>query len=329
MDGPLCQAMRDDGELDERTALAVERMFQEAQSDRSDFVWIAVATPQRREVERLAAVFGLPDLWVDDALNPRQRAKFEVARDRSSALVVFKLLEYVESTSDIETGQLAMFVGDSYLLTVRWGAVGALAPVRASLVARPEQLALGPLAAAHAIADAIVDDYIVASEEIGRDIDAIEEVVFSPTITDDSGAIYRLKRENLEMRRAVVPLVPLAQDLVGRRTVRMPEALLEYMHDVGDHLLRVNDLVESYDSLLLTMLAASNARQGLQQNIDMRKIAAYAAILAFPTAIAGIYGMNFDHMPELHSRAGYPLVLAVMALGMTVIYRAFKRSGWL
>jgi magnesium transporter len=317
------------GHLDEQGAASIAAMYEAAREDPSDFVWVAVATPERREVERLAGVFGLPGLWIDDALNPRQRAKFEVSQDSHSALVVFKLLEYLEPTSDIETGQLSLFVGDSFVFTVRWGAVGGLAPVRRALVARPERLALGPLAAAHAIADAVVDDYIAASDEIDRDIDAIEELVFSPVITDDSAAIYRLKRENLEMRRAVAPLVPLAHELAGRRLDGIPENLRSYMHDVGDHLLRVSDSVESHDSLLLTMLAASNARQSLQQNVDMRKIAAYAAILAFPTAIAGIYGMNFDFMPELHSPVGYPAVLLTMATGMLVIFRAFKRSGWL
>ncbi len=160
------------------------------------------------------------------------------------------------------------------------------------------------MSAVHAIMDAIVDDYLAANAEIERDIDEIEEMVFSPHITEDSQAIYRLKRENLELRRAVSPLVPVARLLANGTLAGMPGGLRTHFHDVGDHLLRANDNADAADALLLSVLQASNARQSLQQNTDMRKIAAYAAMLAVPTAIAGIYGMNFEHMPELHVGLG-------------------------
>jgi magnesium transporter len=212
---------------------------------------------------------------------------------------------------------------------VRLGPVGSLGPVRAAVTGNPEVLAAGPLAAVHGIADAIVDGYLDAADEIGRDLDTIEEHVFSAAVTDDSEVIYLLKRENLELRRAVAPLVVHAQRLVEGHTPNIPEELRAHFHDLGDHLLRVNDYIESYESLLMTMLQASNARLGLQQNTDMRKMAAYAALLAVPTAIAGIYGMNFQHMPELSWRFGYPAVLIVMGTILTLMFRAFKRSGWL
>ena len=243
---------------------------------------------------------------------------------------MFKVVVYDEPTSAIETGQIALMVGPSYVVTVRLGpgripGPGAARHHRATRRCSPS----GPLAAVHAIADAIVDGYLEAADEIGKDLDTIEERVFSPAVTDDSETIYLLKRENLELRRAVSPLVAHAQRLVEGRMPNIPDEMRTHFHDLGDHLLRVNDYVESYESLLMTMLQASNARQGLQQNTDMRKMAAYAALLAVPTALAGIYGMNFEHMPELSWRYGYPAVLLVMGTILTLMYRAFKRSKWL
>jgi magnesium transporter len=306
----------------------VQAMYGRATADPSDFLWMALAAPTGQELEALAQVIDVPRLWVDDALNPHQRAKVEFG-GRGTMLIVFKIVSYDEPTSSIETGQISLLVGPSYVVTVRLGPLGALGRVRAELVARQELLATGPMSAVHAIMDAIVDDYLSATEEIERDLDAIEETIFSPRATEDSEIIYRLKRENLELRRAVAPLVVVAKRLATGTLPNIPDALRTHFHDIGDHLLRANDNVEAADSLLMSMLQASNARQSLQQNMDMRKIAAYAAMLAVPTAIAGIYGMNFDNMPELHTEYGYYVVLVVMLASMLVMYRAFKRSGWL
>jgi magnesium transporter len=307
----------------------VQAMYARASEDPSDFLWIAVAAPTPAELAALGQVFDIPRLWIDDALNPRQRAKAEFAADGRSALIVFKIVSYDEPTSAIETGQIALLVGPSFVITVRLGPVGALGRVRAAVTADPEFLAKGPTSAVHGIIDAIVDDYLEATDEIGKDIDTIEEHVFSPAVTDDSETIYLLKRENLELRRAVAPLVPVAQRLVNGSVPGIPEQMRTYFHDVGDHLLRAHDNIEGAESLLMTMLQATNSRQSLQQNTDMRKIAAYAAMLAVPTAIAGIYGMNFENMPELEQVWGYPVVLAVMGLSLLLMFRAFKRSGWL
>lgn len=327
VDAAQSQVIRSAGTLTPDAVSLVRAMYERATSDASDFLWIALASPTRKELDALAEVFTIPALWIADALNPRQRAKAEIAD--GGALIVFKVVLYDEPTSAIETGQIAVMLGPSYVVTVRLGPTGSLGPVRLDTTGRPEFLAHGPLSAAHAIADAIVDGYLEAADEIGRDLDTIEERVFSPAVTDDSETIYLLKRENLELRRAVAPLVPHAQRLVEGRMPNIPDDLRAHFHDLGDHLLRVNDAVESYESLLMTMLQASNARQGLQQNTDMRKMAAYAALLAVPTALAGIYGMNFEHMPELSWRFGYPAVLLVMATILTLMFRAFKRSGWL
>jgi magnesium transporter len=327
VDAAQSQVIRSAGTLTPDAVSLVRAMYERATADPSDFLWIALASPTRKELDALAGVFRLPDLWIADALNPRQRAKAEIAD--GGALIVFKVVIYDEPTSAIETGQIAVIVGPSYVVTVRLGPVGSLGQVRLDTTDQPERLALGPLAAVHAIADAIVDGYLEAADEIGKDLDTIEEHVFSPAVTDDSETIYLLKRENLELRRAVAPMVAHAQRLVEGRMPNIPAELRTHFHDLGDHLLRVNDHVESYESLLMTMLQASNARQGLRQNTDMRKMAAYAALLAVPTALAGIYGMNFENMPELSWRYGYPAVLLVMAGILTLMVRAFKRSGWL
>jgi magnesium transporter len=317
------------GTLTPDAVALVRAMHGRASTDASDFLWVAVASPMRRELESLGEVLDIPKLWIDDALNPRQRAKAEFATDGRSALIVFKIVSYDEPTSSIETGQIALLVGASYVVTVRLGPVGALGRVRAGITQRPEFLAHGPMAAVHGIIDAIVDDYLVATDEIGKDIDALEEQVFSARVTDDSEQIYLLKRENLELRRAVAPLVPVAQELVRRSLPGVPIQMQHHFHDVGDHLLRAHDYVESYETLLMSMLQASTGRQSLQQNQDMRKIAAYAAMLAWPTAVAGIYGMNFAFMPELDEVWGYPFALTIMAVGVLLVWRAFKRSGWL
>lgn len=307
----------------------VRAMHQRASEDPSDFLWMALASPTPGELASLGEVFGIPRLWIDDALNPRQRAKAEFGRENRAALIVFKIVSYDEPTSAIETGQIALLIGPSYVITIRLGPVGALGRVRTEVVSRQEFLRLGPMAAVHGIIDAIVDDYIEATDEIGKDIDTIEEHVFSAAITDDSEQIYLLKRENLELRRAIAPLVPLAQQLVHGTMPGISDPMRTHFRDVGDHLLRAHDNVEGAESLLMTMLQATNSRLGLQQNTDMRKIAAYAAMLAVPTMIAGIYGMNFEHMPELSQPWGYPVVIGIMVLAMTAMFRAFKNSGWL
>lgn len=329
VDAAQSTLIRSLGTLTPDAVAMIRAMFARASEDRSDFLWIGLAAPTRAELLAVGEVFAIPELWLDDALNPRQRAKAEFGPDGRTALFVFKIVTYHEPTSAIETGQITLMVGPSFVVTVRLGPVGALGQVRTEITSRPEFLAHGPLAAVHGIIDAIVDDYLVATDEISGDIDTIEENVFSPAITDDTEAIYLLKRENLELRRAIAPLVPIAQALVNGSLAAISEPMRPHFHDVGDHLLRANDAVESFESLLVTMLQAHNARQGLQQNTDMRKIAAYAAMLAVPTAIAGIYGMNFVHMPELGWTFGYPLVIGVMAGSLAAMFRAFKRSKWL
>ena len=270
---------------------------------------------------------GLHTLTIEDAVKGRQRVKLEHFGDDVTVLVL-RPLRYLDETSDIETGELMVIVGDRFLLTVRRGDAQPLAGVRKRLEADPSLLARGPQAALYAILDRVVDGYVGIDGEVAADLEEIESDVFSDGEVD-TAAIYRLKRENVEIRRAVAPLVGWAHQATDERVSWVAETLAPDFRDIGDHVLRTMDTVESTDNLLMAMLMASTSLQDLQQNRDMRKISAWVAIAAVPTAIAAIYGMNFDDMPELHWKFGYAAVLAFMAGGCFFLYRLFKRSGWL
>lgn len=209
------------------------------------------------------------------------------------------------------------------------GASGGIDAAAQRLVDHPDLARTGPLSVFWAVADVAAREYLEVGEAIQSDIEEIEQQVFSDHPSHAADRIYRLNRENIEMRRAVQPLLPEALRLGRENAPRIPRELQPYLRDVGDNILRAGDMVDGYDSTLMTMLMASTARQDLLQNMDMRKISAWAAIIAVPTAIAGIYGMNFDDMPELHWAFGYPAVLVGMAVICLVLYRGFKKSGWL
>jgi len=317
-----------DGVLDGTDVKALEQMWEQAKDGGVDsFVWLGLRDAQDDEVYLAASLFGLDHLDVEDALSQVQRPKVQIREGRVAA--VLKVLGYIEETSDVETGQIAIFVGPSYVLSIRQGTPGDLSNLRSELERDVDLLKLGPITVLHGILDVVVDGYDAVVNELGIDIEQVEERVFSPDLTDDSASIYKLKRENLEVRRALDPLLPLADRLLNAADVEVPDPLLPYFRDLGDHLLRIGEASGQYDSLLSAALEASRSRQAMQQNSDTRKISAWAAIFAVPTAIAGVYGMNFDNMPELNWEYGYYVVLAIMGTACILMYRAFKNSGWL
>jgi magnesium transporter len=295
--------------------------------DPTDFTWIALSDPTRLEVDLVADAFDLEPLLLDDAVSRQERAKIDIAD--KSLFVLLKVLEWVDDTSDVETGQVACFVGPGYAITMRMGRAEDTDVVASRLAAHPELAATGPLAIFWAIADVAAHQYLAVGEAIQSDIEEIEQQVFSDQPSQAANRIYRLNRENIEMRRAVQPLLPDSQRLARDALPLVPAPLHPFLRDVGDNILRAGDMVDGFDSTLMTMLMASTARQDLLQNKDMRKISAWAAIIAVPTAIAGIYGMNFDDMPELHWTFGYPAVVTAMAVICLLLYRGFKKSGWL
>ncbi|MBT2472163.1 magnesium/cobalt transporter CorA [Streptomyces sp. ISL-66] len=298
------------------------------------FVWIGLHEPPQAELAGLAELFGLHPLAVEDAVHAHQRPKIE--RYDETLFAVFKTVRYVEheeltATSEVvETGELMAFAGEDFVITIRHGGRGTLGPVREALEADPEQLAKGPVAVLHAMVDHVVDEYGAVTDAVQNDIDAVETMVFSEHGgRGDAGRIYQLKRELLELRRAVGPLSRPLQQLSTQPITVIPPEMRTYFRDVADHLTRATDQISAYDALLDSILQAHLAQVTVAQNEDMRKITAWAAIVAVPTMVCGVYGMNFDNMPELHWTYGYPLVVAVMAVACFVIHRGFRRNGWL
>nr|CEL13205.1 Magnesium and cobalt transport protein CorA [Kibdelosporangium sp. MJ126-NF4]CTQ98895.1 Magnesium and cobalt transport protein CorA [Kibdelosporangium sp. MJ126-NF4] len=214
-------------------------------------------------------------------------------------------------------------------MTVRHGDHSGLRGLRRDLEAMPERLSLGPSAVLHAIADHVVDDYLDVSDLFERDIDETEAAVFAPGSPISAEQMYLMKREVLELRRAIAPLSLPLRRLVDGDTGLVPAEVRSYFRDVDDHLTIVAERVTRADELLNSLMDATLAKISLQQNNDMRKITAWAAVIAVPTMAAGVYGMNFDLMPELRWTYGYPTALAVILLACLVVYRALKRNRWL
>jgi len=320
------------------------------------FVWIGLHGTSAHDLEDLAVTFGLPALAVEDAINAHQRPKFEQYPDLTFAVV--KPVRYVDHDEVVDVSEVAVFLGAHFVITVRHGESTVVADVRAELdlpeledadvdgvdltVTLPGGAA-GPAPAAvlYRLLDHVVDGYTAVVEAIAVDVEDIEEQVFSGGQEEHAERIYKLKREVLEFRRAVAPLVNPLQRLVdggpvGPRAQAVAEEKRPYYRDVLDHLLRAADAVDGYDRLLtdvlqahLTQVSVRQNRASAQQNEDMRRISAWAAIALVPTAIAGIYGMNFQNMPELTTRYGYFVVLAVIAAVCVGLYLAFRARKWL
>lgn len=299
------------------------------------FVWIGLHEPSEREFALVTEEFALHPLSVEDALKAHQRPKLEVYDD--SLFMVLKPVVYEPESDAVSTGEVMIFLGDAFVVTVRHGVGSALAAVRRRLEQEPELLGKGPTSVLYAIADATVDHYLAVSAELQTDLEELEAEVFSP----DSGGsrhsasrIYAFKRQIMEFRRATGPLsMPLnrlaAVGTLGSAVPFVDAKARPFFRDVNDHLTRVNESVEGLDRLVSDVLSAHLAQMSVRQNDDMRKISAWAAMAAIPTMIAGIYGMNFEHMPELRWVWAYPAVIAVMAALEVLLYRTFKRRGWM
>ena len=239
---------------------------------------------------------------MEDAIHAHERPKLEVYGDM--VFIVLKTARYVDPTEVIKLGEILVFLGHDYIITVRHGEASELGGVRRQLEENPELLQHGPGAVLHAIVDRVVDDYAPAIAGLGEDIDQVEDQVFSGSRINVAERIYKLKREVLQFGHAVGPLVdPVDRLARGKYDVIHPE-VRTYFRDVNDHLLRAHDQLEGYRDLLTSVLQANLTQVGVRQNEDMRKISAYVAMAAVPTLIAGIYGMNFDHMPELAGSSG-------------------------
>ncbi|WP_330172469.1 magnesium and cobalt transport protein CorA [Streptomyces sp. NBC_01498] len=301
------------------------------------FVWIGLHEPGEAELKGLAELFGLHPLAVDDAVHAHQRPKVE--EYDGVLFAVFKTCRYVEhekltATSEVvDTGELMVFAGTDFVITIRHGRHGSLGPLRERLEAAPERLAMGTSSVLHAIADQVVDDCLTVADAVQDDIDHVESDVFNTSAGrpggGESGRIYQLKRELLELKRAVAPLDRPLGMLANRALPVVTPAVRPYFRDVTDHLARLTEQIAAFDSLLDSILQAHLAQVTVAQNEDMRKITAWAAIIAVPTMVCGIYGMNFEHMPGLGWTYGYPAAGALMATACYVLHRSFRRNGWL
>jgi len=310
------------GRIDLETAL------KEASECTDGFVWIGLHDPSPEILEKVAEHFELHPLAVEDAVNAHQRAKLDMYGE--SMFLVLKTARYVDHDELIEIGEVMIFVGQRFVVSVRHGEGSPLGEVRKELEAHPDLLSLGPSSVVYAIADRIVDDYALVLEGIEVDIEEVEAEVFSGAGTNPAERIYKLKREILEFRRAVSPLVTPMQHLSDHQAgLPIDPRTRDYFRDILDHLVRDSDRIQNFSEILTGVLQANLAQLGMRYNQDLRKLSAWVAIIAVPTMIAGIYGMNFDHMPELHLRYGYPLVLGVTLLICVALYRSFKRTGWL
>ncbi|UUU24764.1 magnesium and cobalt transport protein CorA [Streptomyces sp. DSM 40750] len=332
-----CAVYRDGARVGFERNLTPHEAIRQVRRD-GGFVWIGLHEPSEAEFAGIAAEFGLHPLAVEDAVHAHQRPKLE--RYDDTLFTVFKTIHYVEhdeltATSEVvESGEVMCFTGRDFFITVRHGGQGSLRALRHRLQDDPELLAKGPSAVLHAIADHVVDGYVAVADAVQDDIDEVETEVFSPGRKGtprgtDAGRIYQLKREVMEFKRAVLPLVRPMQ-LLSERPMRLIDPdIQKYFRDVADHLARVQEQVVGFDELLNSILQANLAQASVAQNEDMRKITSWAAIIAVPTMVCGVYGMNFDYMPETHWKYGYPVVLGVTVALCLGIHRTLKRNGWL
>jgi magnesium transporter len=312
---------------------AVAEVSDAQRAGRNAFVWIGLHEPDENQMQDVADMFGLHPLAVEDAVHAHQRPKLE--RYDETLFLVLKTVNYVAHASAahvreiVETGEIMAFVGKSFVVTVRHGEHGGLAEVRARMDADPEQMRLGPYAVMHAIADDVVDHYRQVTDLIEDDIDTIEEAAFTPGHRTNVEPIYQIKREIVELRRSVAPLSMAFTRLQTDNRDLISTEVRRYLVDVADHQAQAAERIASYDEMLNSLVQAALARVGMQQNADMRKISAWAAMLAVPTLIAGIYGMNFDDMPALTWQWGYPLTMLLMLCICLFLYATFRRNHWL
>ncbi|WP_084701129.1 magnesium and cobalt transport protein CorA [Cryptosporangium arvum] len=298
--------------------------------ERHGFVWIGLRDPTAEQFEEVAERFALPPLAVADAVRAHQRPKLEQYGEILFAIV--KPVRYVDADEVVDVAELALFVGPRFVVIVRHGETDVPARARALADGDPEVSRHGPIGVLHRIMDLAVDGYTDAIDGIDENIDDIESQVFGGDEHDHAERIYKLKREVLEFRRAVKPLA----GAVVKLSDTSDAPLRPYFRDVHDHLMRVADAIDNYDSLLTDVLQADLAqvsvrqnRTAMRQNEDMRRISAWAAIALLPTAVAGLYGMNFERIPGASSPYGFWMVLGVLAALCVVLWALFRRNDWL
>jgi magnesium transporter len=290
------------------------------------FVLLVLSEPEAAELTEVAARFDLPPFAVEDGLEGHQRPKLEEAGD--CLFVVVKSVHYDEATMHMDIGELDVFVGSTYAIVVARSAVEIIYAMRARLDEHPQVRALGPMSALWALLDAVIDDGERVVDLLSDQGERIEQSVFEGDL-DQSEAIYLHRRRADRLIRSVHPMLPILDTLEHGEPVASPQALRPFYRDVGDHARRLTEEVAQLSSRLDGLLNANLARVTVRQNVVVQKVSAWAAIAAAPTIIAGIYGMNFRHFPELGWALGYPLAILTMVVAVVVLRWHFRRIGWL
>jgi magnesium transporter len=313
-----------------RSASAPLEKIHEASRARGGLAWIGLYEPTVDELDSIAGEFGLHQLAIRDALKPYQRPKVE--RYGETLFVVLKAARYLEEQEAVAFGEIGTFMGPDFVVTVCHGEAPELPEVRRRMEGEPDLLRRGPSAVLYNIMSRVVDDYGPVADGLENDIDEIEEQVFEGdpgTSLAVSRRIYDLSREVIQFRQATHPLAGALGRLTEDETQDIDPEVRRYLRDLQDRVLRVTERVEGFRELLANILNVNLSQIGIDQNNQVKKISAWAAILVVPTLITGIYGMNFDYMPELHWLLGYPYSLLLMLSISLILYLRFKRSGWL
>jgi len=316
-----------DGRRQQQAMMAPEDAARICAAPMSGFVWLGMVEPAPAELEHVQDIFGLHELAIEDAQSFHLRPKIEQYED-GVAFVVLRTARYHRERSVVEFGEIAIFIGPHFVITVRQGTASELHPARLRLEARPQLLEHGPISVMWAILDQVVDDYAPVVEGLESDIEEIEQLVFAGAHAPTQ-KIYLLRREVSDFFRAVHPLLGPAAAIAHGEVPVVGGPLRQYFRDVEDHLKLVNDEILAQRDMLSTILQANMAVLSVEQNDVVRKISSWAAIITVPTFVASFYGMNFEHMPELKWHYAYPAVVALMVVLAVVLYLAFKRARWI
>ena len=290
------------------------------------FVWVALLERDPAALEQMREEFGLHPLAVEDARNGHQRPKVEDYGD--SLFVVLHLLE--PDDGSLRVGEVNVFAGPNYILTIRSHAEKGFQAVRARCESEPELLRLGSGYVLYALVDAVVDRYFPLLDDIETELESIEDRIFEgASPRENVEALYGLKQKLGVFRHAVAPLLEAVDNLYGARAPRVCAEMKDYFRDVSDHLQRLNQTIESIRETIATAIAVNLSMISLQENETMKRLAAYGALVAVPTMIAGVYGMNFEHMPELGWKFGYGTVVALMVLIDSYLFYRLRKAKWL
>ena len=331
----LCEAVRamivdcayyKDRKRQHEDPIDLDRALECLRSDQG-FIWLGMLDPTEEELAAASRAFNLPTLAVEDTVHAHQRPKLE--EYEGHFFIVLKTARYDESEERVHFGEIHIFLGRGYAITVRHGEASELKPARQRLEGQyAELLDAGPAAVSWAVLDQVVDDYEPVTSGIDDDIEEVEDEVFKAA-GDSSQRIYFLKREVIEFHRSVFPLLAPLEALEHGAFPAIPDKLRRYFRDVSDHARRVDEQIHSQRELLTSILEANLSLIGVQQNKAVQAISAWAAIIAVPTFLASIWGMNFEHMPELGLKVGYPLALLTMLVATLLLHRFFRRIDWL